>query len=704
MNCRLVMLLTVAIAAASAAQQPSPAASVGDGWPTYGGDPGGSRYSASTQITQSNLPQLHPVWEFHTHAIDPSRPGSRFASFEATPVFSHNTLYFTSPFDTVFALDARTGQQRWSFDPHVTGYAADGLITSRGVALWESPKSLPAGQCSRRVLFGTLDARLMSIDADTGAPCISFGHSGSIDLKQNVSYQGDGYYSITSPPAIIGNTVVIGSSIGDNQQVDAESGLVRAFDVTTGAPLWSWEPLPWAQNQHPRTGAGNTWSIISTDPALGLVYLPTGSPAPDYFGGLRPGDNRDADSIVALDAHTGRKVWSFQVVHHDLWDYDIAAQPLLFTFHDGTPAIAVITKMGTVFVFDRRTGKPLYPITERPVPQTTIPGEQTSPTQPFSSLPPLAPLALSLSDNPSIDFHRSLWNRIVCRAGFATRRYDGIFTPPSVGGSVLYPGNLGGVNWGSAAFDPTTGILYANDNRAPFTARLIPRDGFYMKYKKSYEPDIRDWQLWIYAALGVLALNILYHYEQRRIRPGTEPQRPWQPSGPALFTAMAIAAIAAPMCFIPPPMYLSHFGHELSPQHGAPYLILRDPMNDSDGQPCGTPPFGAITALNLNTGTLAWQTTLGTMLPGQHTGSISFGGPIVTASGLVFTASTRDPYLRALNAATGTELWRGKLPFPAQSTPMTYTLDDRQYIVIAAGGHASDVGAVGDSLIAFAIN
>jgi quinoprotein glucose dehydrogenase len=690
------MLFLISLTAATAAQEPP----VGEGWPTYGGDTGGSRYSSSTQINVTNIWQLHPVWEFHTHALDTKLPGTQYASFEATPVLSHDTLYFTSPFDVVFALDARTGQQRWSFDPHISGYAHDGIITSRGVALWHTSRTTDT--CNRRVFFGTLDGRLLALDADTGLPCTDFGHAGTIDLRQGIAWQGDGYYGITSPPTVIGNAVIIGSSIGDNQQVDAESGLVRAFDTTTGEQLWSWEPLPWAQSQHPRTGAGNTWSTISADPALNMVYLPTGSPSPDYFGGLRSGDNRDADSIVALDARTGRKIWAFQVVHHDLWDYDIASQPLLFTFKDGTPAIAVTTKMGMVFVFDRRTGKPLYPITEKPVPQTTTPGEQTSRTQPFSSLPPLAPLTLTL--NNSNDYHRSLWNRLVCRFTLATNRYDGIYTPPSLGGSILYPGNLGGVNWGSAAFDPSTGILYANNNRVPFTGRLIPRNGFYMKYKNDYEPDVRDWRLWIYAAMGVLALNILYHYEQRRLRHLNVPAQPWIPSKAALLTAMIIAAIAAPACFIPPPFYLSHFGHELSPQRGTPYLILRDPINDANRLPCGTAPFGAMTALNLNTGKISWQSSLGTMVPGEHTGSVSFGGPIVTASGLVFTASTRDLWLRALDASTGDELWHGKLPSPAQSTPMTYTLDGRQYIVIAAGGHASNVEATGDSLVAFAVS
>jgi len=685
-----------------AAQQPSNA----DGWTHYGGDPGGMRYSTSTQITRQNLSQLHPIWTFHTHALDTPRTGSQDASFEATPVLAESgpqaTLYFTSPFDVVFALDARTGQQRWSFDPKVGALPLGGIVTSRGVALWQSPTPLPPGQCSRRVLFGTVDARLLANDADTGTSCPGFGESGSIDLTQNVNYQHHGGYGLTSPPTIVGNVVVVGSAVGDNQQVDAESGLVRAFDVVTGQQLWSWEPLPWANNNHPRTGAGNTWSVISADPALGLVYLPTGSASPDYYGGLRPGDNRDADSIVALDVHTGNKVWAFQVVHHNLWDYDVAAQPLLFTAHDGTPAIAVSTKMGQVFVFDRRNGHPLFPIEERPVPQTDVPGEQTSPTQPFSSLPSVSPLTLP-PDDPS-QFHRSLWNRIVCRYKLHGLRYEGIYTPPSLTGTVLFPGNLGGVNWGSAALDPTTNILYANNNRAAYAATLVPQVGWFLIWHNTVEGIVRDWPCWVFSALGILLLNILYRYIQLWRKSPSAPTRPWLPRPRTLLITACVAAIAIPATIFQPPTNLSHFGHELSPNRNAPYQILRDPITDADDRPCIAPPWGATTALNLNTGTIAWQSPLGSMVPGQNTGILSFGGPIVTASGLLFSAASEDPYLRALDAATGQKLWEYRLPVPAQSTPMTYTLDGRQYLVVAAGGHADHSSFRGDSLIAFAIN
>jgi quinoprotein glucose dehydrogenase len=317
------------------------------------------------------------------------------------------------------------------------------------VALWNG-----------RVFLGTLDARLLALDAKTGKPCADFGNNGSIDLSRGVHFQGIGFYGMTSPPTVVGNVVVVGSTVGDNQQVDIESGVVRGYDAISGKLLWTWEPLPWAENQKIRTGAGNVWGVISADPVLGLVYLPTGSAAPDIYGGMRPGDNRDANSIVALDAATGTKVWAFQVVHHDVWDYDIPSEPILFTWR-GIPAIAVTTKMGMIFLFDRRTGQPLIPVEERPVPQSDVPGERTSPTQPFQNIPPLAPLVMGDSSSE------------VCRRQIANLRYEGIYTPPSLKGTLNYPGPTGGVNWGGAAIDPNTGILYANTN--PHCLDYTPR-------------------------------------------------------------------------------------------------------------------------------------------------------------------------------------------------------------------------------------
>jgi quinoprotein glucose dehydrogenase len=675
-------------------------------WPNYGNDPGGQRFSPATQITPANLTHLQPIWTYHTHALDSPPPAANAdnaaavaseASFETTPILWNATLYLTTPFSTVIALDAATGRELWRHDPHLAPLTPNGIVTSRGVALWQAPSPTTA-PCQTRILAATLDARLIALDAATGSPCPNFGQNGEIDLKQGVSLQSDGFYRNTSPPTIIGNTVVVGSGVGDNQQVDSESGLVRAYNVITGALLWSWEPIPWARSQNPRTGAANTWSVISADPALNLVYLPTGSAAPDYYGGLRPGDNRDANSIVALDAATGRKVWAFQVVHHDVWDYDIASQPILFTFRNTIPAVAVTTKMGLVFVLDRRTGQPLYPIHERPVPQTDVPGETTSPTQPFQDLPSLVPLAIDPSTTPSL-WQRPAEDQAACRQILAGLRYDGFYTPPSLRGSVLFPGNLGGVNWGGAALDPATGILFANTNRFAFAGRLIPR---YSKEQilRQARLYLFDWANWGIAAGIVLALGTLLRIARNR---GSRRFLP----GPITLTLTALlmfACIPISRHREPPePATLAHFGYELSPQRKSPYLIQRSTLLDTHGHPCTAPPWGAISALNLNTGTMLWQSPLGSAIPGQQTGIANFGGPIVTASGLVFTGAAEDPYLRAFSAATGQELWRHELPYPAQSTPITYTLNHRQYVVIAAGGHGDKSTPLGDTLIAFAL-
>jgi quinoprotein glucose dehydrogenase len=666
-------------------------APAGEGWPTYGGDAGGTRYSSSTQITRDNLAHLHPVWAFHTHALDAQRTGLNDASFETTPILRGHALYFTSPFDIIFSVDATTGKLLWQYDPRVKPEHDEMIVTSRGVALWPiSPDSTqPTAPCTTRVFLGTIDARLLALDATTGKPCTDFGHSGEVNLREGVHYTGIGGYGLTSPPTVLGDVVVVGSTVADNQQVDVESGVVRGYDVRTGRLLWSWEPLPWATAQHPRTGAGNAWSVISADPALGLVFVPTGSASPDFYGGLRPGDNRDADSVIALDARTGRKVWAFQTVHHNLWDYDVAAEPLLFTFHDTTPAIAIATKAGQVFVLDRRTGQPLYLVEERAVTQSDVPGEITSPTQPFSSLPPLAPLAPPEQNNTG--WQRSKDNTQFCRTQLAALRYSGIYTPPSLTGTLLYPGSLGGVNWGSLAFDPATGILYANNNRVPFTIQLVDGRTPALLWQREIEPILRDWPIWLYLAGGTLLLFCLRH-------------KHWNPGLHGVLTGMAIASIAGWVCLFPIKYDNPHFGAEISPQRGSPYLLKRQPLIDHDGNPCTAPPWGAVTALNLNTGHIAWQSPLGTDATGRPTGSLSLGGPIVTAGGVVFAAATRDAKLRAFDSSTGKELWSTSLPAPAQATPMTYTLDGKQFLVVAAGGHAGLNEKRDDTLIAFALD
>jgi quinoprotein glucose dehydrogenase len=625
------------------------------GWPVYGGDLSAQHYSPLKLINRSNVKSLQPAWTFHTGTFNKPGTLNHSAAFEASPVLWRRTLYFNSPFDEVFAVDAVSGRKLWGYDPGVDRNSPRSLVTSRGVALWHGQ---PSGQpCADRVYVATLDARLIALDATTGQICAGFGKAGAVDLSTGVHLRPGDDYAETSPITVVGNVLVVGSSIGDNRAVEEESGVVRGFDAVTGAQLWAWEPLAWAAGQKPRTGAGNAWSAISADAEHGLVYLPTGSPSPDFWGGFRKGNNQDADSIVALDVHTGKKIWAFQVVHHDLWDYDIAAEPLLFTYRPPgggapVPAVAVSTKTGMVFVFNRLNGNALYPIHEQAVPQTRVAGEWTSPTQPFSSLPSLIPLTLGPGDVSA----RTPEDAKACRDKLAALDNQGIFTPISTGDTLLYPGSLGGVNWGSAALDPDSGILYANVNRLAYITRLVPQ----LTVTGKIENHLRDFKQDLFPA-------------------------PTSTPPPERFGAPDTG------------------GLELSAQAGAPYRVYRAAFLSPAGFPCTGEPWGEVVALNLNTGKLLWHSALGTMEPGRQTGSPTLGGPIVTGGGLLFTASTVDPVFRAFDIADGKLVWEGALPAPAQATPMTYEIDGRQYVVIAAGGHGSVGLRQSDAVVAFAL-
>jgi quinoprotein glucose dehydrogenase len=640
---------------------------------------GGQRYSSASAITTSNVDRLHWIWEYHTKALVRQDVGRAEAAFESTPILHNRTLYFTTPFDQVIALDAVSGTEKWRYDPVIPSGFQAGVYTSRGVAFWNEGGG--NGACVQRILLATLDGRLIALDAKSGMKCPDFGNNGVVDLKKNLPTQtSEPYqeYGVTSPPTIVGDVVIVGSAVADGQEVDVEPGTVRGFDVRTGQLRWSWDPMPWAKNQAIRTGGGNTWSIISADAEHGLVYLPTGSPSPDFYGGMRPGDDKDADSVVALNASTGKKVWAFQAVHHNLWDYDVASQPLLFEYQNRIPAVAITTKMGMVFVLNRLTGEPIFPIEERPVPQSDVPGETTSPTQPFSSIPPLFPLFLHAGDLAG----HTLADAKSCAAQISALRNEGIYTPPSLHGSLLYPGSLGGVNWGSPAFDPETGTLYVNANHHAFRTKLIPR------WRYEFDQITGSWENWIYASLSLLFVLLLL---RRSLKPG------WM-GGVVVFVLAVTGTIVALK-----PAQRQHFGTETAPQRKAPYAVERSPLTDGHGLPCTPMPWGKMSAVNLNTGTLLWERPLGTMVKGAETGSLNLGGPMVTAGGLVFTAAVREPVLRAYDKASGKLVWTGQLPVPAQSTPMTYVLDGKQYVVVAAGGHGGFGTPQGDSLVAFAL-
>lgn len=664
------------------------AQNVDNGWPTYGGDAGGKHYSSSSQIRRENVSKLHQVWLHHTHALDSHRPGHRSAAFESTSVLFHDELIFTTPFSEIQAVNPATGEMLWNYAATAESDFSEGnLDTSRGVAVWED-SSHKSGLCSSRVFVGTLTGKIHAVDANNGKPCADFGKAGVIDLREGLK----GYwFGITSAPTVVGDVLITGTSMPDNQVAIMPKGTVRGFDVRTGHLLWTWDPIP-ANSKTFKTGAANAWSTISADPELGLIFVPTGSASVDYYGGMRPGDNKDADSVVALDAKTGKKVWAFQTVHHNLWDYDVPSEPLLFKLHNQIPAVAVTTKMGMVFVLDRRTGAPLYPVEERSVPKTDVPGETTSPTQPFSSLPPFASIQLQPSDLQG--GQRSERNAQRCRDLISKLRYDGIYTPPSMRGSLMFPGNVGGVNWGGPALDPQTNIIYANINRVPYSVALVPRKSDSLKnFWGRHKWRLR--QLLVLLAVVLIVTAFLRYWKTTSalvvlIIIGMIVMwwdaRPVHPSGDTVLRMMEGA-----------------FDHDGSPMLETPYELRRDPIKDYDGVPCIAPPWGEISAINLNTGQKLWERPLGQSADGKDTGTPNLGGPIVTAGGLIFDASTRDSTFRAFDAQTGDLLWQTNLPVPAQATPMTYIYKGKQYIVLADGGHGLFGTPTGDSVIAFAL-
>jgi quinoprotein glucose dehydrogenase len=462
-----------------------------DDWPYYGHDAAGTRYSPLTQINRENVANLKVAWVFHTGDISDGTGGKKRSGMETTPILVDGILYLTTGFNRVFAVDPETGKQLWVYDPmiDIAGNYGDGLI-NRGVASWLDPSRTKGKPCRRRIFEATLDARLVALDGATGAPCLDFGNRGQITLRDVTRYI-PGQYHMTSPPAVIDDVVVVGSAIDDNSRAEMPSGVVRAFDARTGALRWKWEPLPpndAASATQPaaqpdvkvwRTGAGNAWTGMVVDRERDLVFVPTGSASPDYYGGLRSGDDKWADSIVALRAKTGELAWGFQLVHHNLWDYDSASPPLLTTLQHAGKSVPVViqgNKTGFLYVLNRDTGLPVFPVEERPVPQSDVPGEVTSPTQPFPLAPPaLSPQKLSADDAWGINPE----DREVCRESLKSLRNDGLFTPPSLKGALSVPGNVGGMNWSGSAFDPQRGLLLVNTNNLPAKMRLVPEDKYW---------------------------------------------------------------------------------------------------------------------------------------------------------------------------------------------------------------------------------
>ena len=456
-------------------------------WPQYAGSTAGLSFSPLTQITSANVKSLALAWQHRSGDFGAASETQSRTSFGARPIVPNDTLYYCTPYNNVIALDPESGAERWRFDAKLRNRKLEGPypLVCRGVSYWRAA-DLTGAACEERILTATIDSELIALDAQTGLPCAEFGRGGRVDLRAGVGEAPPWETYTTSPPLVLGDIVVVGALVSDNLRVDAPSGVVRAFDARSGALRWAWDPVPPGFKERERApgeplytaGTPNAWSILSGDAERGLVFVPTGNPSPDLFNAIRQGLDYYGSSVVALKAETGEVAWHFQTVHKDVWDYDVPAQPTLFQSDrvgGGRPGVIALTKHGFMFLLDRETGQPLYPVEERPAPQGGVVGEVLSPTQPWPTHPgPLVPTSVTADEA----FGFTPIDRADCREKLAGLRNDGLFTPPTREGSIVYPGTAGGPNWGGTAIDEKNGVAYVNSMRAAMVAQLVPRQEF----------------------------------------------------------------------------------------------------------------------------------------------------------------------------------------------------------------------------------
>lgn len=652
-------------------------------WTAFGGTNLGQRYSALAQVHLGNVSDLQEAWTFRSGDHTPAE-GRVFYSSQNTPLKAGDYLYTCTPSSQVFALDPATGEALWHFDPQVPPKTMESLFSAacRAVAYFDEGdaavqaqqfpstpgavglvNALPRGgsQCTRKVYVATSDGRLIALDAAGGFQCPGFGTDGVVDLNAGMGLRETGFASNTSGATVAGGLLIVGQQVSDNQRRDAPSGVVRAFDARTGELRWAWDALrpdasaPLAPGEIYPRGTPNVWNVISADESLGLAFLGTGNPGADHWGGNRtPEEDRYTAAVVAVDLQTGATRWSFNTVLHDLWDYDLGAQPMLVDVPiDGAMRRAVLqgTKSGDLFLLDAATGESLRPVTMQPVPQTgALPGERVSPHQPRSKFYPNLG-GLPGPESERID-GRHIWgitpiDAAMCRIGFHERQYEGIYTPPTIDkkGLVLLPGTIGGMNWGGLAFDPARRLVIANYSRLPNIVDMEPRE------------DVID-------------------------RPvGSGGARPDQ---------------------------------ALAPQTGTPFGVNRPMWLSALNVPCLAPPWGFIAAVHIDTGELVWSKPLGTgfdagplNIPTRiriPMGTPNIGGPLTTAGGLTFVAAAQDNFLRAFESGTGRLVWEARLPAGGQAGPMTYEHRGVQYIAITATGHARLETEQGDYLKVFALD
>ncbi|CAG9253614.1 quinoprotein glucose dehydrogenase [Paraburkholderia unamae] len=654
-------------------------------WPAYGRDQQGTRYSPLQQITPENVHDLQVAWTFRTGDMKGPNDPVEITS-EVTPIKIGDLLYLCSPHQILFALSAQTGELKWKFDPKLQADPSFQHVTCRGVSFVDlsasapdaqntanvagataasgveaaAPASDPApaaqttaqaanGACTRRILLPVNDGHLYALDALTGERCAGFANNGDLDLQHAMPVTTPGMYEPTSPPIVTSKVIVVAGAVEDNFSNREPSGVIRGFDVRTGELLWAFDPGAADPNKIPGPGehyvwnSPNSWAPAAYDPKLDIVYLPMGVKTPDIWGGDRTPDlERYATGLLALHASTGKLAWFYQTVHHDLWDMDQPSQPTLadITDKDGktVPVVYAPAKTGNLFVLDRRTGALVVPAPEMPVPQGAAPGDHVAPTQPFSQLTFRPSKDLTDADM----WGATMYDQLVCRVMFHKLRYEGTFTPPSLQGTLVFPGNLGMFEWGGLAIDTDRQVAVANPIALPFVSRLIPRG------------------------------------------PGN-PQEP-QPGAKGSGTEAGI-----------------------QPQYGVPFGVTLNPFLSPFGLPCKQPAWGYISAVDLKTNEIIWKKRIGTVRDSSplplpfRMGMPMLGGPMVTAGGVIFIGATADNYLRAFNVNNGDLLWQARLPAGGQATPMTYSINGRQFVVIAAGGHGSFGTKLGDYVIAYAL-
>lgn len=657
-------LLLCASALPAVAQTPGPVNDPAQSdWPQVGSNQGGSRYSPLSQISRKNVWQLERAWTWRHGEFENFPERRPYSGFHATPILlpevAGGSLVLCTPANRIVALNPGTGTERWNFDPQITTSKTPQRLQCLGVTYWRDAAAAADQQCAHRILAGTNDRRLVAVDALTGNPCVGFGTNGQVDVNplfaSTKPAPADPWgVQFSAPPVVVNGVLVIGHINNmKNQLASAPSGAVRAFDARTGEFRWSFDPVPrskdtpqagdWTAESMASTGGANASSLLAVDEKRDLVFIPTSGASPSWFGGTRPGDNRYANSVVALRGKTGKVVWHFQTIHHDVWDQDSPTQPLLIDVPRGgrrVPAVVVLTRQSLVFVLDRETGKPLFPVEERPVPADGVAGDVLSKTQPFPVKPP--PL-LKTSLTPDDAWGLTFWDQNRCRDLIAGARHGDLFTPPGEQGWIMFPGSAGGMHWGSGAYDAERNLLVTSLARIGLYLKLVPRET--VPPSESLDPTQGT-------PIGP---------------PGIIEGTPW-----AIEQRILLGPSGMP-CTSPP--WSTLVGVDLA----AGEIRWSVPLGTIDKlAPLPIPP-------------LKW-------------GAPVTGGPIVTAGGIVFIGATGDERLRAFDTETGEEVWSARLPTSAHANPMTYQHDGRQYVVIAAGGHMFiNAKTIDDYLVAYAL-